>query len=137
MEAFPYVDLLFGNENEAAAFAEKQGWGGISTAECAQRAARLPKASGAHPRIVVFTQGKDPTCVAHNGTLTQYPVPLLSKDNIVDTNGAGDSFVGGFLSQFVQGKDLETCVKAGNYAARQIIQRSGCTLPKSAPDFSK
>jgi len=26
------------------------------------------------------------------------PIPKMSKENIVDTNGAGDAFVGGFLA---------------------------------------
>lgn len=26
MDALPYVDYLFGNENEAATFAESEGW---------------------------------------------------------------------------------------------------------------
>jgi adenosine kinase len=30
----------------------------------------------------------------------------------------------------VQGKDLKTCVKAGNYAASIIIQNDGCTFPE-------
>lgn len=32
---------------------------------------------------------------------------------IVDTNGAGDAFVGGFLSQLVCGKAVPECVRAG------------------------
>jgi adenosine kinase len=47
---------------------------------------------------------------------------------------AGDAFVGGFLSQLVCGKSIEECVRAGNYAANVIIQRSGCTFP-ATPDF--
>jgi adenosine kinase len=43
----------------------------------------------------------------------EFEIPAIEKDLIVDTNGAGDSFVGGFLSQIVQGKDLETAIKAG------------------------
>ena len=44
------------------------------------------------------------------------------------------AFVGGFLSQLVQGKSIEDCVRAGHYAARHIIQVSGCVL-KGKPDF--
>lgn len=47
---------------------------------------------------------------------------------------SGDAFVGGFLSQLVVEKPIETCVKAGIYAANVIIQRSGCTYPEK-PDF--
>ena len=64
-----------------------------------------------------------------------FPVILLPKEKLVDTNGAGDAFVGGFLSQLVQQKSIEDSVKAGCYAANVIIQRSGCTYPEK-PDFN-
>ena len=38
---------------------------------------------------------------------TEYAVDAVSADKIIDTNGAGDAFVGGFLSQLVQGKPVE------------------------------
>lgn len=58
----------------------------------------------------------------------------LKLEEIVDTNGAGDAFVGGFLSQFIQKQPLGVCVRCGIWAARQIIQRSGCTF-EGKPDF--
>lgn len=133
-DLLPYVDYLFGNETEAAAFAESEKWETRAVAEIAMKIAALPKASGVRPRCVIITQGKDPTVVAANGKVHEFPVKLLPKELLVDTNGAGDAFVGGFLSQLVCGKDLSECCRAGNYAARVVIQRSGCTLP-SVPDF--
>ena len=59
----------------------------------------------------------------------------LDKKDLVDTNGAGDAFVGGFLSRLSMGADLATCVAAGNYAARQIIQVSGCKIPSTPAAF--
>ena len=53
----------------------------------------------------------------------------------MDLNGAGDAFVGGFLSRLIKGMDLETCVRAGNYASREVIQKSGCTFPE-VPEFN-
>lgn len=29
------------------------------------------------------------------GSTTEYPIPLITSEKIVDTNGAGDAFVGG------------------------------------------
>lgn len=55
---------------------------------------------------------------------------MLEAEKIVDTNGAGDAFIGGFLSQLVQGKELDKCVAAGNYASREVIQQSGAAFPK-------
>ena len=48
---------------------------------------------------------------------------------------AGDAFVGGFLSQLVQEKSIDECVRAACYAANVVIQRSGCTYPEK-PDFN-
>ena len=62
---------------------------------------RFGKASGVRPRIVVFTQGADPTLVALGGAVQSFPVTRVPEDKLVDTNGAGDAFVGGFLSQLV------------------------------------
>lgn len=129
MDAMPYVDYLFGNETEAAALGDSEGWVGMPLDEVAKKLSRLPKANGCRPRVVVFTQGCDPTIVAVGGKVFRYPVILLPKDKLVDTNGAGDAFVGGFMSQVVCGKDIPECVRAGNYAANTIIQRSGCTFP--------
>lgn len=71
-----------------------------------------------------------------NGPQTKkYPVIPLAKEQLVDTNGAGDAFVGGFLSQLACGKGMDECVRAGNYAANVIIQQSGCKMP-AKPSFN-
>lgn len=129
MAALPFMDFLFGNETEAQTFAESEGWETRDVAEIALKIAKMPKENGARGRTVVFTQGADATIVAYNGCITKYPVILLPKEDLVDTNGAGDAFVGGFMSQLVSGKNMAECCRAGNYAANTIIQRSGCTFP--------
>ena len=86
--------------------------------------------------MAVITQGAEPTVVAVDGVVKYFPVPPLAKELLIDTNGAGDAFVGGFLSQILEGAaDLDLCCKAGNFAARTVIQRSGCTTPETC-DFS-
>lgn len=50
-----------------------------------------------------------------------FVVPAIEKDVIVDTNGAGDSFVGGFLSQIALGQDLEKAIAAGIWLSGQVI----------------
>ena len=47
----------------------------------------------------------------------------------MDTNGAGDSFVGGFLAYKALNKSLDECIDAGIYAAHEIIKLSGCAFP--------
>lgn len=95
----------------------------------------LPSKNKSRPRTVVITQGCDPTLVCQGGEVMSFDVPKVDGSEIVDTNGAGDSFVGGFLSQFVQGRPIAQCVSAGNYAAGQIIRTSGCA-PKGTPSWT-
>lgn len=78
--------------------------------------------------MVVITQGKDPVILVEGSKVTLVLVEKLSREQIVDTNGAGDAFTGGFLSQMVLGKSWETCVKCGIYSATHVIQHSGCTF---------
>jgi len=132
--ALAHVDFLFGNETEAATYGEVSGWG-KDIGEIALKIAAMPKACGSRPRCVVFTQGKDPTLVALGGVIYSYEVPVLPKEKLVDTNGAGDAFVGGFLASLAKGADIKSCVTAGNYAARQIIQVSGCKIPSYPPEM--
>lgn len=129
-DTMPYIDVLFGNETEAAVWAKTEAWSETSPADIAKKLSLLPKEG--KPRTVVITQGCDPTIVAISGEITLYPVLKIPKHKIVDTNGAGDAYVGGFLSGLVQDKDMAYCCAAGAYAASVIVQRSGCTFPATS-----
>ena len=128
MRAIPYVDVLFGNETEAATFAKEQGFQTEDIKEIALKTAALDKVTKERSRLVVFTQGPGPTIVAEEGTVREFPVIPIKEEDIVDTIGAGDAFVGGFLSQLVQGRSVLDCIKAAHYAANYIIQQSGVTI---------
>ncbi|XP_062319198.1 adenosine kinase-like isoform X1 [Osmerus eperlanus] len=134
MQVMPYVDVLFGNETEAATFADEQGFETRDIEEITKKTQALPKVNQKRPRVVVFTQGKEGTIMCNGDKVDCFPVLEIDQKNIVDTNGAGDAFVGGFLSELVQEKSLDQCVKAGHYAANVIIRRAGCTFPDK-PDF--
>jgi len=124
-----YVDILFGNETEAEALAKAMNLdanaeGKYDIATVAAKFTELSKRPGAR---VIITQGKDPCIIATKGGETKsYDTPPLESNLIVDTNGAGDSFVGGFLAALTSGLPEEKCVAWGNYAAQFIIQTSGC-----------
>lgn len=57
--------------------------------EIAIKISQWHKASGTHKRITVITQGADPVVVAEDGKVKLFPVILLPKEKLVDTNGAG------------------------------------------------
>ena len=127
----PYADFVFGNESEAAAYGAAHGLEGKSVADVALFIAAGAKVNARRPRIVVITQGKDATIVATNGTVHEVAVPAIASEKIVDTNGAGDAFVGGFLALIAQDKPVDEAVHAGHFAAGHVIQRSGCTFDAS------
>jgi len=56
-------------------------------------------------------------------------VHALDSSQVVDTNGAGDAFAGGFLSGMVLGKSLKECVDRGQWLARLSIQELGPQFP--------
>jgi adenosine kinase len=128
--ALEYADYLFCNESEAEAYGKKHGLG-EDLKEVALKIAASPKKNADRPRTVIFTQGSSSTIVACNGEVKEYKVEPLAKEQLVDTNGAGDAFVGGFLAGLLAGKEVGDCVEAGHWAARFIIQQSGCTLTKA------
>ncbi|KAF9805940.1 hypothetical protein SFRURICE_004152 [Spodoptera frugiperda] len=90
--------------------------------------AKYPKVNNSRARVVVITRGSDPVILVNEGKIEEIPVMPLKQDQIVDTNGAGDAFTGGFISQIVRGRPLKECVQCAMYAASHIIQNSGCSF---------
>jgi len=133
VETMPLVDFLFGNETEAQAWADAAEWDTKDVAFIATRLSLIPTKKG-RKRTVVITQGKDPTIVCVNGVVTEYPITPLPKEKLVDTNGAGDAYVGGFLAALSKGQPIAKCCEAGAHSAGIIVQHSGCTYPEK-PEY--
>jgi adenosine kinase len=125
----PYCDILIGNESEAEAWASANGFPDKKDIPAiAKVIAALPKANPSRPRIVIITQGADSTILvssAEPDSPKVYPVHPLPAEEIVDTNGAGDAFAGGFLGAFVAGKNLDECVETGHKLAAMCVTQIG------------
>jgi len=124
-----YADIVCGNEHETLALAKKNNWNTEDYSVIAQKIAQLPKVDNSKKRIVVITQGPKSTMVCDKDEkITDYPVPRIAPEKIVDTNGAGDAFIGGFIAGLSQGKSLAKSIAAGHYCAGVIIQATGVDL---------
>jgi adenosine kinase len=123
----PYWDYVIGNETEAAAYAESHAVDTKDLKEIAKHLANLPKENQQRKRVAIITQGTDPTLVAVQGEdeVKEYPVKPIAKEQINDTNGAGDAFAGGFLAGVMEGKPLSECIDIGQWLAKLSIQELG------------
>ena len=128
-EMLPYVDILIGNETEADAYAASHDFGTKDLQEIAKRLANSDKVNSSVPRTVVLTQGPSSTVVARQGgDVKVYPVQALPDDQIVDTNGAGDAFAGGFMGATVLGRPLDECVETGHKLGQMCVGQVGPKL---------
>ncbi|TNV81340.1 hypothetical protein FGO68_gene11032 [Halteria grandinella] len=134
-ELIPQCDYLFGNEDEFAHLAKVMDLMKVDTNNekdyfelCWKLKDKLK-----YPGHIVVTRGSKSVIVS-NKDPKSYTVPKLEGKLIKDTNGAGDSFVGGFLSKIALGQNVESAVKGGMWCSRQVLQQVGCNFPDELPD---
>jgi sugar/nucleoside kinase (ribokinase family) len=59
---------------------------------------------------------------------TKYKIPAFKPEKIVDPTGAGDVFIGGFLAEYVHGKDALWCACVGSAASSIAVEAVGPTF---------
>jgi sugar/nucleoside kinase (ribokinase family) len=111
-EVLPYVDVLLPNEREALK---------ISGEKDLERA--ITHLAEMVPLVVVKLGPQG--AMAQRGRERFVAPPL--KVQPVDTVGAGDSFDAGFLTQYLRGADIETCLAYGNLAGAMSTTKAGGT----------
>jgi sugar/nucleoside kinase (ribokinase family) len=73
-------------------------------------------------QTVIVKDGQNGCWCSDNGNIYHepgYPV------KVVDTTGAGDCFNAGFLCAWLDGKDIQTCLRWGNIAGALSTQKAG------------
>eukprot|EP00929_Paragymnodinium_shiwhaense_P084196 TRINITY_DN45004_c0_g1_i1.p1 TRINITY_DN45004_c0_g1~~TRINITY_DN45004_c0_g1_i1.p1 ORF type:complete len:636 (-),score=134.50 TRINITY_DN45004_c0_g1_i1:63-1970(-) len=141
LRILPQCSFVFGNAGELEALGQLLDWGSPTSGDVsskldhfALRLAAMLVAGG----VAVITAGGDSTLVADKDSrsVSHFKPPPVQKAVLVDTNGAGDAFVGGFLSEMLvhENAALAQCVVAGHECARVILQRRGCDLPDARPE---
>lgn len=78
-----------------------------------------------YANIIVVKDGENGAHLWDTNKLITKPAHL--NDNIVDCIGAGDSFDAGFISQYINGRDLEYCMEIGNITGAINTTASGGT----------
>jgi len=112
--------IIFTNEVEAGFIEKKFGMKKITDL--------FEKGSA---KVIVTTLGEK-GCIAYcreeNGSVQKYAVEAtyVTGENL-DTIGAGDGFVAGFMYGYINGKDIITCAQYGSTVSSFVIEKEGST----------
>ena len=121
------VDYLLPNEIELRE---------LTHTEDILKAIHILKSQGV--REVIVKLGKQGAGYEDKGTFNLFPaVPV---ERIVDTTGAGDCFVAGFLYEMLQQEDIAQAIQTANLTASYSIQKKGAAISfpkKSEIDWKK
>jgi fructoselysine 6-kinase len=74
-------------------------------------------------KLIIVTLGKY-GAQAWRG-IEEYVSPGCAVSRVVDTTGAGDAFLAGFLTEYIQSHSIQSGLDAGNKIAAQKIQKFG------------
>ena len=110
--ALKYVDYLFPNDAEAML---------VTGAETAEDAAEVLHGCGAGT-VVVKCGARG--CYVRSGERAFWS-PAVENVSCVDTTGAGDSFVGGFLYGLANGWSIEECAAHANRCGARAVEKLG------------
>ncbi len=75
---------------------------------------------------VIVTLGAKGAVLSVMGTL--YNIPACNSRVFVDPTGAGDAFIGGFLTEYIRQKDSLWCACVGSAAASLVVEGIGPTF---------
>lgn len=113
-----YVDILFANEQEAAAFTLEPE--PINALEAISKICPLAI-------VKIGTRG---AYIKHNGEVIH--VGIMAAAKRVDTTGAGDFYAAGFLAGLSMGLSLRQCGTIGAITAGKVIEVVGTTFGEEA-----
>jgi sugar/nucleoside kinase (ribokinase family) len=116
-----HVDVLFANEAEVMALFETDR---LETAVAELRN---------HTDIAAVTLGANGALVVAGDEVIE--VAAVPIPRVVDTTGAGDLYVAGFLHGLTTGASLAECGKLGSFAAAEIISHVGARPQTALKDF--
>ena len=111
-DALPMIDYFFPNEKEAAYYSNKASF---------EEAADFFRNLGI--KNVIIKAGAEGCFVS--GTDGTFTIPAVTVDDVVDTTGAGDNFVAGFISGLLKGEGLYDCALLGTQRAAYSITHTG------------
>lgn len=124
------ADIVFGNRDE---FEELASINGFQAMEDLLTDLLNDYANTSKQKKIVVTDGANPVYFYTGNDksieVESIEVPSVNEQDIIDTTGAGDSFVAGFIFALMEGKSTRECVELGCEISAKVIKVIGCSLP--------
>lgn len=111
---FPYTDMIAPNETELFALTHTDNLG---------KGSRMLMDAGI--KEVIVTRGSKGYCYVSEGKVVSED---CVKAPVVDTTGAGDTFVGAMAVKLAEGENIESALRFANRAAAVTVQRHGAQV---------
>jgi sugar/nucleoside kinase (ribokinase family) len=74
-------------------------------------------------KIVIVTLGAKGAALSYEDMI--HDIPPCTPSKVVDPTGAGDAFIGGFLSEYVEGANIPRCACVGSAVASFVVEGVG------------
>lgn len=121
IQAIALCELVFVNKDEAIEIVSQMGKD-LSTQKMNDEVFLLEKLMNLEPKVVVLTNGTQGAWVKDKENIFFAPA---KKAQAVDSTGAGDSFLSGFMASYLKEKDLRECLQWGIANSANEVQYYG------------
>jgi len=85
----------------------------------------LERLAGLGVDVVIETLGGEGSRIVHSGRRMVAPAHV---GETVDTTGAGDAFIAGFMTEYASGEGVEWCAAVGSAAASAVVETVGPSI---------
>lgn len=118
LEGIAGADIVFGNDYENTLMAERLEF--------------THEELLARTKILVTTLGARGSRIETEGKTID--IACCPVEHPTDPTGAGDAYLGGFMSGYLRGQPLETCGRMGSVAAAYVVEQTGTVVHGYTPD---
>ena len=122
-ELLARTSVLKASERELGLITGVSGWDG------------LMKLNEGGVRVSLVTKGPGGADMISDGV--RFSIPTYSSLEIVDTTGAGDSFIAGFVSEYARGEPPIWCACYGSAAASAVIETIGPRITANRNEITR
>merc|ERR1712110_1053305 len=137
LQLLQYVDYVFANEDQILTLARETGIKDSDDLEKSTQAiSRMPKINSSRRRLVICQNGESSCILAQGYNKIRYFEGTEENTASLDGENVFEAFVGGFLSQIIQGGSLEDGIEVG-YRTASVYSANKDAIFKEACLYGK